>query len=270
MRYVCPEDPTDTETRGPPRTQSIRQRLRALREEKAGRQKLLKESSMETDAGRANSERPTPSRSDPRRPKWLVRVVHALVPPDLGSPNELIDVLLETHGSIPQAVLRIPAAIAAPALGRARDAFYWKMAVAQTAILFLPFVDMLSLPLALNLGLVLTVLIIREGYIRRNDRQDCEAITTFMTPALIIAFNPVVGLLSPSLMVADAAIVARAFKLAVPIALCRYLFRKDPGPGHPHKDLLRLGSRTWLFNGVWIAGALFSSDGGEWRRMGRA
>ena len=49
---------------------------------------------------------------------------------------------------------------------------YWKMAVAQAAVLFLPFVDMLSLPLALNLGLVLTVLIIREGYIRRNDRQD--------------------------------------------------------------------------------------------------
>ncbi len=211
---------------------------------------------METDAGRANSERPTPSRSDPRRPKWLVRVVHALVPPDLGSPNELIDVLLETHGSISQAVLRIPGAIAAPALGRARDAFYWKMAVAQTAILFLPFVDMLSLPLALNLGLVLTVLIIREGYIRRNDRQDCEAITTFMTPALIIAFNAVVGLLSPGLMVAETAIMTRAFKLAVPIALCRYLFRKDPSPGHPHKDLLRLGSRTWLFNGVWIAGAL--------------
>src|SRR6266571_6765174 len=64
----------------------------------AGRQKLLKETSMGTDAGRANSERPTPSRSDPRRPKWLVRVVHALVPPDLGSPNEIIDVLLETHG----------------------------------------------------------------------------------------------------------------------------------------------------------------------------
>src|SRR5437667_12001218 len=114
------------------------------------------------------------------------------------------------------------ASFAAPALGRSWDAFYLKMAVAQTSILFLPFVDMLSLPLALNLGLVLTVLIIREGYIRRNDRQDCEAITTFMTPALIIAFNAVAGLLSPGLMVADAAIVARAFKLAVPIALCRY------------------------------------------------
>src|SRR6266487_3129799 len=77
----------------------------------AGRQKLLKETSMGTDAGRANSEGPRPGETDPKPPKWLVRVVHALVPPDLGSPNELIDVLLETHGSIPQAVLRIPAAI---------------------------------------------------------------------------------------------------------------------------------------------------------------
>ena len=67
---------------------------------------------METDAGRANSEGPRPGETDPRPPKWLVRVVHALVPPDLGSPNELIDVLLETHGSISQAVLRIPGAIA--------------------------------------------------------------------------------------------------------------------------------------------------------------
>ena len=67
---------------------------------------------METDAGRANSEGPRPGETDPKPPKWLVRVVHALVPPDLGSPNELIDVLLETHGSISQAVLRIPGAIA--------------------------------------------------------------------------------------------------------------------------------------------------------------
>src|SRR6266699_5272988 len=101
------------------------------------------------DAGGENSERPTRSETDLRPPKWLTRIVEALVPPDLGSPNEIIDVLLETHGSIPQAVLRIPAAIAAPALGRARDAFYWKMAVAQTAILFLPFVGRLWLPLGL-------------------------------------------------------------------------------------------------------------------------
>src|SRR5438128_11185689 len=110
------------------------------------------------DAGGENSERPTRSEADLRPPKWLTRIVQALVPPGLGSPNELIDVLLETHGSIAQAVLRIPGAIAAPALGRARDSFYWKMAVAQTAILLLPFVDILSLPLALDLGLVLAVL----------------------------------------------------------------------------------------------------------------
>jgi len=81
---------------------------------------------MAIDAGRANSEGPTRSnRSE------SAKVVGESCP-SFGSsrtriPNELIDVLLETHGSISQAVLRIPGAIAAPALGRARDAFYWKM-----------------------------------------------------------------------------------------------------------------------------------------------
>src|SRR5213594_174090 len=128
---------------------------------------------MPIDAGRENSERPTPSETDLRPPKWLARIVEALVPPELGSPNELIDVLLETHGSIGQAVLHIP-----------------------------------------------------------------------------------VGWTSPSLMVAGDGIIQRAAKLAVPIALCRYLLGKDPGPRHPHKDLLRLANRTWFFNGVWMAGAL--------------
>ena len=90
--------------------------------------KPLKEPSIRMDAGGENSERPTRSEADLRPPKWLTRIVEALVPPELGSPNELIDVLLETHGSIPQAVLLIPVAIAPPALGRARDRFYWKMA----------------------------------------------------------------------------------------------------------------------------------------------
>ena len=114
------------------------------------------------DAGGENSERPTRSEADLRPPKWLTRIVEALVPPELGSPNELIDVLLETHGSIPQAVVLIPVAIAPPALGRARDRFYWKMAMAQTVTLFFPFVDILSLPIVLNLGLVLAVLSISE------------------------------------------------------------------------------------------------------------
>src|SRR5437879_1463640 len=79
---------------------------------------------MPIEAGRENSERPTRSQTDLRAPKWLARIVEALVPPQLGSPNELIGVLLETHGCIAQAVLHIPVAIAPPALGRARDAFY--------------------------------------------------------------------------------------------------------------------------------------------------
>ena len=110
--------------------------------------------------------------------------------------------------------------------------------------------------LVLNLGLVLAVLIIREGYIRKDDRPDCEAITTFMTPALVIFFNMALGLAFPELMISGDAIIERAAKLAVPIALCRYALGKDPGPGHPHEDLLRLGTRAWFFNGLWAAGAL--------------
>ena len=106
---------------------------------------------MEIDAGTTNSERPTPSETRLRAPNWLVRVIEALIPPGPGSANEIIDVLLETHGSVVQAVLRIPALIAVPALGWAREVFYWKMAIAQAAILVLPFIDILSLPLVLNL-----------------------------------------------------------------------------------------------------------------------
>src|SRR5436309_12760347 len=208
----------------------------------------MKETSIPIDARRENSERPTPSETDLRPPKWLARIVEAVVPPKLGAPHELIDCLLEPPGQIAQAVLPIPVAIAPPALGRARDAFYWKMAMAQTAILFLPFVDILSLPIVLNLGLVLAVLIIREGYIHKTDRTECEAITSFMTPALIIFFNAALGWAAPSLMIAGDGIIQRAAKLAVPIALCRYLLGKDPDPRHPHEDLLGLANRTWCFN----------------------
>src|SRR5437867_10223403 len=96
----------------------------------------------------------------------------------------------------------------------------------------------------------------REGYIHKTDRTECEAITSFMTPALISFFNAALRWTSPSLMVAGDGIIQRAAKLAVPIALCRYLLGKDPSPRHPHKDLLRLANHTWFFNGVWMAGAL--------------
>jgi len=76
---------------------------------------------------------------------------------------------------------------------------------------------------------------VREGYIGKGERPDCEAITTFMTPALIILFNVALGLASPALMVTNEAIIQRAVKLAVPIGLCRYLLGKDPDPEHPYK-----------------------------------
>src|SRR5213593_289727 len=162
---------------------------------------------MEINAGKAPSERPTPSKTDLSPPNWLVRVVRGLIPPGPGSANEIIHVLLETHGSVSQAALRIPAVIAVPALGWAREAFYWRMAIAQAAILFLLFIDVLSLPLVLNLGFGLAVLIIREGYIRNADRPDCEAITTFMTPALVILFNTALGLAFPQLTISGDAII---------------------------------------------------------------
>src|SRR5437879_12693164 len=128
---------------------------------------------MEIDAGTTNSERPTPSETHLRAPNWLVRVIGTLIPPGPGSANEISDVLLETHGSVGQAVPRIPALIAVPALGWAREVFHWKMAIAQAAILVLPFIDILSLPLILNLGLVLAEVLIRDGYLRKHNPRDC-------------------------------------------------------------------------------------------------
>ena len=191
-----------------------------------------------------------------RQPKWIVRIVRACMPPGPIPAKSAIRIFLEKHGSSAQALLAIPSTIAVPALGRAREAFYWNMAIAQVAILFIPFLDIMSLPLVLNLGLVLTILIIREGYIRKDERPDCEAITAFMTPALIILFNVALGLMSPALMIANPAIMQRAFKLAVPMGLCRYLLARAPDPKHPYKDLLRLGNRAFFLNGVWVAGAL--------------
>jgi len=218
---------------------------------------------MATDAGRRSrggiakeSERPAHRGTVLAPPNWLVRIVEVLTPPGSASGNSIINTLWEKHGSLAGVLPHIPAAMAWPALSRARDAFYWNIAIAQAAILLLPFVDILSLPLVLNLGLVLAVLIIREGYIRKDDRPDCEAITTFMTPALIILFNETLGLAFPTLMILGDAVIQRAVKLALPIALCRHLLGKDPRPGHPHKDLLCLSKRTWFLNGIWLAGAL--------------
>src|SRR5947199_8345965 len=96
----------------------------------------------------------------------------------------------------------------------------------------------------------------RDRYIRKKNRLDCEAITTFMTPALVILFNGTLGSAFPDLMISGDAIIQRAVKLALPIALCRYALGKDTSPAHPHQDLLRLGRRTWLFNALCAAGAL--------------
>src|SRR5437899_2054661 len=84
---------------------------------------------MENDAGKAYAEKPTQLENNITPPNWHMRVVRGLIPPGPASANEIIDVLLETHGSVPQAVLRIPAVIAVPALGGARERFYWKIAI---------------------------------------------------------------------------------------------------------------------------------------------
>ena len=40
---------------------------------------------MDINAGKANSEKPTHSESDLKRPNWLVKVVRRLIPPGPGS-----------------------------------------------------------------------------------------------------------------------------------------------------------------------------------------
>ena len=74
-----------------------------------------------------------------RQPKWIVRIVRACMPPGPIPAKSAIRIFLEKHGSSAQALLAIPSTIAVPALGRAREAFYWNMAFAQVAILFIPF-----------------------------------------------------------------------------------------------------------------------------------
>jgi len=119
---------------------------------------------MATDARRRSriatakeSERPLQRETVLGPSNWLVRIVEVLTPPDSASGNSIINTLWEKHGSLAGVLPHIPAAMAWPALSRARVAFYWNIAIAQAAILLLPFVDILSLPLVLNLGLVLAV-----------------------------------------------------------------------------------------------------------------
>ena len=119
---------------------------------------------MATDAGRRSrigtakeSERPAQRGTVPGPPNRLVRIVEALTPPGSASGNSVINTLWEKHGALAGVLPHIPAARAWPGLSRARDAFYWNIAIAQATILLLPFVDILSLPLVLNLGLVLAV-----------------------------------------------------------------------------------------------------------------
>ena len=95
-------------------------------------------------------------RTDARLPNWIVRIVRTFTPPGPIPAKFLMTIFLQKHSSIGQALLSIPFTIAVPALGRAREAFYWNMAIAQAGILLIPFVDILSLPFVLNLGLVLT------------------------------------------------------------------------------------------------------------------
>jgi len=85
-------------------------------------------------------------RTDARLPNWIVRIVRTFTPPGPIPAKFLMTIFLQKHSSIGQALLSIPSTIAVPALGRAREAFYWNMAIAQAGILLIPFVDILSLP----------------------------------------------------------------------------------------------------------------------------
>jgi len=88
----------------------------------------------------------TAMRTDARLPNWIVRIVRTFTPPGPIPAKFLMTIFLQKHSSIGQALLSIPSTIAVPALGRAREAFYWNMAIAQAGILLIPFVDIRRCP----------------------------------------------------------------------------------------------------------------------------
>ena len=136
---------------------------------------------------------------DLKPPERLMKIMTAMTPPTGGVvPRGFIaETLWRKFPSMVQFLPRVPLALAPPILWHAREAFYWKMGLAQGCILILPFADVLTRSLIVVLGLVFAFLVVREGYITSDWRTDAEVITAFMTPALILGFAVLLGLAFP-------------------------------------------------------------------------
>jgi hypothetical protein len=136
------------------------------------------------------------------------------------------------------------------------DTFYLKLAIVQICILFMPFAGVLSPLLLLILGLTFAALIVREAYVPPGERLECEFITMFMTPAVILALYIAFTWAFPNRLPPGETLAPRLVALSVPIAFFRYHYAPGLTPESPYRDLLRLHHRVWFFNDLWIAGAL--------------
>lgn len=190
-------------------------------------------------------------------PAWLVLLVAMLTPPPGREKREAaIERLWRQNSSHAACLLKLPHAIAAEVFFKARDAFYWQMALAQICILLIPFVWIMTRPLAFVLGLTFGCLLLWEGYIDHDYRPDCEAITTFMTPALILLFNVLLGFAAPGWMTPLAVMQVPTLTEAVLIGAIRYAMAADPPEEHPYRDLLRAYNRSQFITVVWGAGSM--------------
>jgi hypothetical protein len=190
-------------------------------------------------------------------PAWLVLLVAMLTPPPGRENREAaLKQLWRKNPSLAACLPKLPRVIAADAFTRARDAFYWEFAIAQMCILFAPYAWIISWPLLFVLGLTFACLLLWEGYIEHDQRPDCEAITTFMAPALILLFNSLLGLADPKWMTPLAVMQLPTLTEAIVIAIIRYLLAADPPRKHPYRHLLRAYNRSQFITLVWGAAGM--------------
>ena len=197
---------------------------------------------------------PKNARSIP--PAWLAWIIAQLTPPnDRHGRKFILDDIWKEHPSLPEAVPRVAVALADIVYVHARDGLYTRMVAAQACILFLPFAGVMSAPLLLVLGLTFAALLIWEAYVRKDERLEHEIVTTFWTPALIVALHVLLEWKFPGSMMPARDLMPRITALSFAIGFFRYNFAPHAGPDHPYKDLMDLHHRVWFFNDLWIAGA---------------
>ena len=190
----------------------------------------------------------------PRAFSWFVRALTPQTPKANG--DFILNDLWKRHPRVREALPRVPAAIAPVLFSRVCDSFYLKLAVVQMCILFMPFAGVLSPPLLLILGLTFSALIVREAYVPPGERLECEFITMFMTPAVILLLYVAMSWAFPGRLLSPEALTPRLVALSLPIGFFRYHYAPGVTPESPYRDLLRLHYRVWFFNDLWIAAAI--------------